>query len=106
MHLGAIQENKENGEKLKIVDSSLIEKNACFLVEMVFLTISSVLHPIKSLAACNHEILIAILTTPHNNSGSSTKCVGTFVSTVCYEIRFKAECSSFACLWLCAVYVM
>ena len=30
LHLGAIQEKKENGKKLKIVDSSLIEKNACF----------------------------------------------------------------------------
>ena len=36
LHLGAMQEKKENGEKFKIVDSSPIEKNASFLVERGF----------------------------------------------------------------------
>ena len=54
IHFHGIQEKKETGKKLKIVDSSLIVKNAYFLVERGFLTISSILHPINSLAACNH----------------------------------------------------
>ena len=59
IHVGATEEKKENGNSLKILDLSLIEKNACF---------SSVLHPMKSLAAGNHEILNPADSNSHNST--------------------------------------
>ena len=57
---------------------------------------SSSHHIISSPQRCNAQFCAQQLSlSRQNNSGSFIKHVGTSVGTVCCEITFKAECSSF-----------
>ena len=93
-------------------NSFIVFSASMFFARNRFTYISWLIHLIKTLAASNHTIQNPADTNCHtsnchtHNSGSISKHVGTSVGTLCCENTFKTEFSSFACLWLCAVYVV